>query len=100
MAESMPFLAETFARQLLNENSDLTALEDVLVAAKTLAEALSAVAAMKPSDVWTVPRRFCSSRSFQSIVYTPCQCITRTKGYLRNAVIFRCLSGMQSGVDV
>lgn len=43
----MPFLAETFAGQLLNESSNLKASGDILVAAQTLVEASDAIGAKK-----------------------------------------------------
>lgn len=54
LSESMPFLTEKFSRQLLKEGSDLTSLEDVSVAAKTLVESPDAKTAKKQSNVWTV----------------------------------------------
>lgn len=52
MAEAVTWPAETFNKQLLNKNSDLTALESVLSAVKTLGDVLGGTAAETLDDVW------------------------------------------------
>lgn len=64
MPEARPLLAETFARQLLNESSDLAVSKEGFVAAKTLVKALNPIAAKKRSNVWTVPEKLSPVQTF------------------------------------
>lgn len=64
MDASILFPAETLARQLLNERSDFTASEYILVTARTLVESLDAITAKKRSDLWTVSKKFPPIQTF------------------------------------
>lgn len=103
MSKSLPSLAETFARQLLKEESDLTGSEEVFTAARIPVDDLDEIAAMKRANSWDAPifsRSFRLCRYFQSTLYIYCLCITRMKSYLINAMISRCFDGARRSVDV
>lgn len=56
MAEGVLLLAETFARHPLNNESNLTASEDVLSASKTLVDILNGVGAKSKPSIGLVLR--------------------------------------------
>lgn len=68
--EEIPVLAETFDRQFLNKDSDVTASKDDLSAAKTLVDGLDRIAAETPAYYWAVPKWFAAvQKSPERIMY-------------------------------
>lgn len=57
MVEAVSASKESFARKLMDKNSDLTASDNVLSAARTLVDAGNGIAKMKGAGVWAVPKQ-------------------------------------------
>lgn len=68
VVEGIPSLARTFARQLLNKDSDLMASEDVLNAAHPLVDALDGIVAKKRADVSAVSKWLAAVQTFSKHV--------------------------------
>lgn len=65
VAEALQSLAETFSRQLLNNDSDWIAPENILSFAKILVDTLNGNAAVKRAQVWAVPKKPALAQTFQ-----------------------------------
>lgn len=59
---------ETFLRQVLNEDADITGLEEVLEAAKLFMKVMDSIAARTRKTIWEAPLGFSLTHLFQSRV--------------------------------
>lgn len=64
VAEAMPSQMATLARQLLNNDSDFTAFEDVLSTANILINALDGITAKTRAEVWAIPKKLVAVQKF------------------------------------
>lgn len=57
-------VSETFSSQIQSKDSDLTAPENVMIAATTLLEALDGIAAKIQANFWAAPKTLASVQTF------------------------------------